>query len=223
MGTAKTPAYPITLPEFTIAFVPFATLLATALLAGETTLNPGFYRTVFTIWVAAALVTPALCAFALPGESERKRALWFLFWNFSFVAYLVHMGYAVFAAYHGSWREFIEGQGVFPAIVNVVFTTLWALDLALAWLYHGNTRWLRVERVTTHIFVGLTFVASTVVLKRGFVNVIGIAMTLSILVCLAIRWDARRKTAPPTPAARLPEGVSLGDPFRARARTGDIS
>ncbi len=216
-----TRSYHITFTEFTVAFVPFAALLGVALLAGEATLDPGFYRTVYTIWVTAVLVTVALCAFALPGDSPRKHNVWFLFWTLSFVAYLVHMGYAIFAAYHGSWAEFIEGQGVFPAIINVLFTALWATDVGLSWLYHGHARWLRVERVVTHVFVGLTFLISTIFLKHGFVNLIGIGMALSILVCLVIRYDARHPGS--SSSVRLPEGVSVGDPFRTRVRQGGIS
>jgi hypothetical protein len=216
-----TRSYSISLAEFTTAFVPFAVLLGAALLAGEASLDPGFARTVYTIWVAAVLVTPALCAFALPGDSHRKRTTWLLFWTLSFIAYVVHMGYAIFAAYHSSWREFVQGQGVFPAIVNVVFTALWATDVSLSWFYHREAHWLRVERIATHVFVGLTFIASTVFLKHGFVNVIGVMLTGSIIVCLAMRYDAGRSRA--VSPVRIPDGVTVGDPFRTRVRPGGVS
>jgi hypothetical protein len=220
MGNFNAPRYRISLAEFTIAFVPFAVLLGTALLAGEASLDPGFARTVYTIWATTALVTPALCAFALPGDSPRKHNVWFLFWLFSFVAYLVHMRYAIFAAYHGSFDEFITGQGVFPAIVNVVFTLLWALDVGLMLFYRRSVKWVGVERLVTHVFVGLTFFASTVVLKHGFVNVIGILMTGSILVCLAIRYDARRPAV--LPPVRVPDEVSIQEQLRTPVRRGGL-
>ena len=192
MDSSETMPRRISFAQFSAAFIPFGILLGAALLMGETSLDPGLSRTVNTIWVTAVLVTPALCAFALPGSSQRQHNIWLLFWTFSFIAYLVHAAYALFAAYHGSWQEFIDGQGVFPAIINVVFTLLWASDVTLAWFYHRDTKWLRIERVTSHLFVGLTFFASTVFLKHGFINVIGGAMTLSILICLALRYDSRR-------------------------------
>jgi uncharacterized membrane protein len=212
MNISDSTPYRITFAQFSAAFIPFAILLAAALAAGESSPDPGFARTVYTIWVAAVLVTPALCAFALPGQSGRQRNVWLLFCSFSFAAYLVHMGYAVLAAYHGSFQELIDGQGVFPAIINVVFTLLWGLDVGLAWFHHRDTRWLRIERVVSHVVVGLTFFASTVVLKHGFVNVIGIGMTVAILLCLAVRYDAWRATrsqphrgrvAPPVEGGRL--------------------
>jgi hypothetical protein len=70
----------------------------------------------------------------------------------------------------------------------------WLLDVLLAWFYHRNTRWLQVERVAGHIYIALTFIASTVFLKHGFVNVIGIVLTASVIICLMMRFDAWRRT-----------------------------
>jgi hypothetical protein len=184
--------YGMTLADFTIPFFSFGVLLGVALVAAETQMDMGMARTVYTIWVTAALVTPALCAFALPGNSQRIRNVWLLFWTFSFIAYLFHMGYAIFSVYEGSMQKFLIGQGVFAAINNVAFTLWWTLDVLLAWFYHQDARWLRIERVAGHIYIGLTFVLSTVFLKHGFINVIGLIMTASVIICLMMRFDARR-------------------------------
>lgn len=194
MKVAESSTYRITLADFTIAFVSFGVLLGVALMAAETQMDMGMARTVYTIWVTAALVIPALCAFALPGDSERIRNTWLLFWTFSFFAYLVHAAYAIFSVYHGSMKEFLAGQGTVPAIINVVFTVWWALDVVLAWFYHKDARWVRIERVAGHIFIGLTFIASTIFLKHGFINVIGIVLAASVIICLMMRFDARRST-----------------------------
>jgi len=192
MNVAETTPYRITLTDFTIAFVSFALLIAVALMAAETNMDVGMYRTIYSLWVTAALVTPALCAFVLPGDSPRIRNTWLLFWTFSFFAYVVHASYAVFSVYHGSLHEFLAGQGTFPAINNGIFTLWWALDVLLAWFYHSDARWVRIERVAAHIYIGLTFVASTLFLKHGFVNVIGIVLTVSVVICLMIWFDAKR-------------------------------
>lgn len=183
--------YRMTLADFTIPFVSFCVLLGIALMAAETQMDMGMARTVYTIWVTAALVTPALCAFALPGNSQRIRNTWLLFWTFSFIAYLFHMGYAIFSVYEGSMQKFLAGQGIFAAINNVIFTLWWALDVLLAWFYRRDTRWLRIERVAAHIYIGLTFILSTVFLKHGFINAIGIVLTASVIICLMMRFDAR--------------------------------
>jgi hypothetical protein len=192
-ASPKTEGHGIGLLEFTLAFVPFALLLGAALLAAETTMDLDYYRTVYTIWATVALVTPALCAFALPGDSARKGAIWLLFWSFAFAVYAVHAGYAYFGVYEGSFREFLDGQGIFPAANNVVFTLWWALDLLLAWLYRGPAAWVQKQRIAAHVYIGGVFVVSTVILKHGFINVLGIILTLSILLCLAIRFDAWRR------------------------------
>ena len=184
--------YRFTLTQFAIAFISFGVLLCAALLYAEVTPDVGFWRTVYTIWVTAALVTPALCAFALP-QTERTRAVWLLWWTFSFIAYIVHMLYAVFYVYEGSFQKFLAGQGIFPAVNNAIFTAWWALDVALAWFYKLEARWVHLQRVWGHWYIGLTFVASTVFLKHGFINVIGVILTVSTAICIMIRIDARRR------------------------------
>jgi hypothetical protein len=190
MRSERNEVYRISFGEFVIAFVPFGIFLGTALLAAEKTLDLGLYRTIYTIWVTTALATPALCAFFLPGNSARKQNIWILFWTFSFLAYLVHMAYAIFSVYHGSFHEFVSGQGVFPAIINIVFTLWWTLDVMLAWLSDNQSRWIHIQRVAAHIFIALTFLAATIVLNHGFIRVIGLLMTAAIAVSLMIRYDA---------------------------------
>jgi len=193
MKVGDTTGYRIDPGDFTIPFASFAVLLGVALMAAETQNDQGIARTVYTIWVTAALVTPALCAFVLPGNSERIRNTWLLFWTFAFLVYLVHLGYAIFSVYHGSMQEFLGGQGKFAAVNNLIFTVWWLLDVLLAWFYHRDARWLGIERVGGHIYIALTFIASTVFLKHGFINVIGIVLTASVIICLMVRFDAWRR------------------------------
>jgi hypothetical protein len=191
MTTFASPLRRISFDDFAIAFVPFGLLLSASLVAAEATLDLGLYRTVFTIWAATILVAPALCIFTLPGNSRRQDVLWLLFWTFSFVVYVVHLGYAVFSVYHGSLRELLHGQGLFAAINNGIFTLWWMFDLLLAWFFDRPERWIRLQRIAAHWYIGLTFFLSTVFLKHGFVNVLGCLMTGSVLICLMIRFDAR--------------------------------
>ena len=179
----------ITLLEFTVSFVPFALLVSAALFAAETSLDPSLYRTIYTIWVTAILVTPALCAFILLNGSPVTFNVWLLFWTFSFAAYLVHLAYAVFGAYHGSFSEIVAGQGIFPLVNNVVFTVWWTLDVALAWFHAAPTPWIRKQRIAAHVYIGGTFIISTVVLKHGFINVLGVALTAAVVISFLIRFS----------------------------------
>jgi hypothetical protein len=204
VGWTWKPRYPITLLEFTLSFVPFALLLSAALFAAETTTDLGFYRTVYTIWATVVLVIPALCAFILPGNSTTLRSIWILFWSFAYVVYIVHLLYAFFSVYHGSTQEFLDGQGIFPAINNVVFTLWWSLDLLLAWFYDSEAGWIRKQRIGAHIYIGGVFIVATNVLKHGFINALGAILTTAVIVCLLIRFDAarrlRRDSALPVPS-----------------------
>ena len=202
----------LTLSQLTIAFVPFALLLSAALLGAEATADLGLARTMYTIWATSVLVTPALCAFALPGPSQTKANYWLLFWTVAFFAYAVHVYYAVFVEYHGSLAELIEGQGKFPAANNLLFTVWWALDLVLAWVYL-DAAWIRIQRIALHFYVGLLFVASTVFLKHGFINALGLVLTVAVGVCLVLRLRARR-------AASLAAGAKSAEANQARVDEG---
>jgi hypothetical protein len=194
VNPTDTRPYRFTLADVSAAIVPFCIALGAALLLAEPTDDVTLSRTVYTIWATIVLVTPALVAFILPSDSEHIRATWILFWTLSFIVYVVHMGYALFGVYGGSGEAFMRGQGAFPAVINVIFTAWWALDVGLAWLYRPTVspRWLTGERVGAHVFVALTFVVSTLVLKHGVVNVIGAAMTACIIVALLSRIDSWR-------------------------------
>jgi len=185
-------AYRVTLSEFTVAFIPFGLLLGAALLAAEETLDFGLSRAIYTIWAATVLVTPALCAFALPGTSARKQNIWLLFWTFSLIVFLVHVGYAYFSVYHGSPREFVVGQGVFIGTNNLIFMLWWIFDVTLAWLLRSPRPWVNTQRLWAHIYIGGTFFVATIILKHGVITAIGAAMTLAVVVSLAIRFDRLR-------------------------------
>ncbi len=177
----------ITLTEFTNTFVPFALLVSMALLAAEATQALPKYRMIYAIWASLALTIPSLCLFILPGDTQHQRNYWTLFWTFGYLAYLVHFYYAVFVHYHGSLSEVFSHQGVKIAGPNFLLTGLWGLDVVLAWTADASHRWVRIERVISHIVVIGIFFVSSVVIFKGSVNILGYLMTGSVLVCLAIR------------------------------------
>ena len=205
----------ITLSQFTNTFVPFALLLTAAMMAPEapqildnhravyTIEALVYYRTIYSIWLTIAFLTAAEVLFFLPGDSERKRNYWLLCWTFGFLAYVVHFYYTVGVIFHGSLGEVYAKQGVLIATSNLLVTAWWAFDLLLAWLVKSTSKWIRVQRVFAHLYIPLTFFASAVVIKRGFVRGLGILMTLGILISIALRLVRRKHakvTASPSPA-----------------------
>jgi hypothetical protein len=197
----------ITLSRLTNTFVPFALLLAAALMVPEapqildnhraiyTIEALVYYRTIYSIWLTIAFMTPALVLFFLPGDSERKKDYWLLCWTFSFLAYLVHFYYTVGVIFHGSLREVYAKQGVIIATSNLVVTAWWAFDLLLAWFLKSRSKWITIERVGAHLYIPLTFFISAVVIKHGVVRVLGILMTLGILISIVLRLIRRKRAA----------------------------
>src|SRR5215212_6839805 len=182
----------ITLGEFTVSFVPFALLLPAALLGANLKTDVGFYRTIYTIWVTTILVIPAYCAFTLPGVSPHKFNIWRLFWTFAWIVYIVHVWYAFFYVYHGSFQEMVVGQeGIFNVFITTLFTLWWTFDVLLAWFSKRQDGWVHKQRIAWHWFAFGNFVASTIFLRPGIVTIFGVALVLAVLICLAYRWDWR--------------------------------
>jgi hypothetical protein len=178
----------ITLGRFTSAFVPSGLLLAGALLGAEATLDLDRARLVYSVWVALALLTPALCAYSLPGATQGRRNTRALFWTFAWCAYLVHFYFAFFVHYHGSIRETFAHQGLRIAGPNFLLTAWWTLDVFLTWTTDDDSRWVSVQRRGVHGLAFAVALVSSVIVFRGFVRIIGAAMTVSVLVCLVARW-----------------------------------
>jgi len=181
----------ITLGQFAATFIPFGLLLVLALMAAETALDLPSQRMIYSIWVAQALVIPALCLYILPARTQRRMNYWLLFWTFAYIAYLFHFYYAVIVHYHASIPEVFQQQGIKIAGSNFLVTFWWGLDVLLAWLIRVDVKWIRIERLLANIFIPLVFFVASVVIFRGFVNVLGYAMTAAIVICLTIRIYAR--------------------------------
>ncbi len=196
----------ITLTQFTATFVPFALLLAAALMVPEAPQILDnhrafyniealvYYRTIFSIWLTMAFLIPAEVLFFWPSDSPQKRNYWLLCWTFGFLAFVVHFYYSIGIVFHGSLREVYAKQGVVIATSNLLDFAWWGFDLVLAWFVKSEAKWIRVQRVLAHVYIPLTFFVSAVVIKHGFVRGLGILMTVAILGTLALRFVRRRHT-----------------------------
>lgn len=196
----------ITLGQFTAAFVPFAFLLVAALMGAETSLDLMHERMIYSIWASMPLMILALCLFILPQRSESRNNLWLLFWTFAFLLYMVHFYYAVVVHYHASIAEVFREQGARIAGSNFLDTFWWGVDVFLAWTVSSDRKWIRIERTLLNIYLPLTFFVASVVIFKGFVNVLGYTMTASILTCLIIRLRTWWRAAHPDPALEPQHG-----------------
>jgi hypothetical protein len=180
----------ITLGQVTATFVPFGLLLVAALMAAETALDLPFQRMIYSIWATMPLMIVALCLYILPGRTQARRNYWLLFWTFAYLMYLVHFYYAVVVHYHASISEVFQQQGIKIAGSNFLDTLWWGLDVILAWTIQRDVKWIRIERLLLNIYLPITFFVASVVIFKGFVNVLGYSMTAGILICLIVRIRA---------------------------------
>lgn len=101
--------------------------------------------------------------------------------------------------YHASVAEVFAQQGVKIAGSNFLVTFWWALDVILAWTVQSEIKWITIERLLANIYIPFTFFVASVVLFKGFVNVLGYAMTAGIVLCLLVRihswWVAAHPAA----------------------------
>ncbi|MEO6924628.1 MAG: hypothetical protein ABI142_12445 [Bryocella sp.] len=189
----------ITLGQFTAAFVPFGLLFVAAMMAAETSLDLNFQRLIYSVWATMPLMTVALCLFILPKRTPARSNYWLLFWTFAFLLYMVHFYYSVMVHYHGSITEVFQQQGMRIAGSNFLDTIWWGLDVVLAWTITRDVKWVRIERGLLNAYLPLTFFVASVVIFKGFVNVLGYAMTVVVLISLAVRvrawWIARQSPA----------------------------
>jgi hypothetical protein len=202
---AVEPRRRITLTQFTNTFVPFALLLAAALMAPELPYILDhhraayniealtYYRAVYTIWLTIAFMIPALALYFWPGDSDRKTNYWLLCWTFGFLAYLVHFYYTVGQVFHWSLREVYAAQGPLIATSNLLDTAWWGFDLLLAWFVSSRAKWVRVQRTLAHIYIPATFFVSAVVIKHGVVRWLGLLMTAALVAGILVRLVRRKK------------------------------
>jgi hypothetical protein len=200
---------------FVLTGVVTATLLALALWAARQEAGRAaqpipwdlhFYRAFFTLAVALVLVTPAFCLFVLQrpdGPSDSWRNLW----TFSFVAYLVHLYWAVFGVMGGGFSQiFHRPDLVSSPILDTVLIAWWALDLVLSWTASRTPRWVRLQRGLLHLILFVGFVATSIPHNQGLVRVLGVLMTTLVLLSLAWRVVSR-PFDPDTLTARLYTGT----------------
>ena len=177
---------PISLAEFANTFVPFGILIVVALLAPELTSNLNSNRSIYSLSASTALLIPAICLYIIPGKSQTKNNYWRLLWTFSFLAYLVHLFYDIFVV-NGGIKETFVSAGTAIATSKLILTLWWGLDVGLAWLSDSQTNWIKLSRIGAHIYIGLSFLVTTLLLQGGFVRILGILMTIAIAICLLVR------------------------------------
>jgi len=161
-----------------------------------------YYRILFTIWVSTALLTVALCFYALRRPTAPSN-YWVIFWTFSYLAYLLHFYWSAGVLF--GWN-FTGENGILNSRIGVnpdpekvvcnpvpdlVLTVWWGLDVLLAWIVYARPcpKWLRIERGAISLFTLIAFFGATVLAAKAgpVVRVLGILMVTSVAFCYLAR------------------------------------
>ena len=154
-----------------------------------------YYRVIFTIWVTMFLLTPALC-FHVFSRADAPNSYWRALWTFSYLAFLTHIYWTVFATFHLNWTEIFHSQAgvaVNPERVvehpgpDLFLAGWWGLDVLLAWQVSDH-KWVRVQRGAVHLLAyTMFFAAFTLAAKASIVaHCLGIAMLLAVVGCFLL-------------------------------------
>lgn len=151
---------PVGLGVFALAFTPFALGSSYALLAAELSKDLELARTLNAMTATMLLTLPALFLYAMGADNGPARNLWRLFWSFAFLAYLVHLGYAL--AWMSKLYTLVEGVGLWGAVLdryglaiaaaNLIITLWWALDVVWSWL-ELEMEWIAWQRAAIQLVV----------------------------------------------------------------------
>lgn len=170
------------------AFAIFAMGVAAAVFLALLSRTPDYARAAYSVWPSLVLGGLAV-AFALNGFPAYRTTAWRALWAFGFVAYLIHLWFAMGGVFDWRIDVVFERQGALVAAANLALAVLWALSVAAA--YMGlPASWLHIA--TMALFVVAT-VASTIVFARGTGSLVGGGL-------LVIAWVAALALRPAKPA-----------------------
>ena len=155
------------------------------------------HRTFFTAWVALILATPALCAFWFRSSSERAAHYWLTFWSVSYVAFMIHLYWAIVIFFDADWGRIFNTPRVSAALPDIVLAVWWGADVILGWLNLPETVLLRIQRIGVHLLAFILFFAGSALqgelpLSRALGFLMGGAVLISFVLWL-IRWLKARE------------------------------
>ena len=154
-----------------------------------------------SILVTVLLLTPALC-FHVFSRSNAPNTYWRAFWTAAYLAFLVHISWAVFGTCGGDWNVVFHSKVATPQFPectieqpgpDLFLAAWWGLDVILAWLVSDNIKWVRVQRGAVHVLAFVMFFGATVLAaKAGIVaRLLGILMAIIVVGCVVLRMIVR--------------------------------
>jgi len=154
-----------------------------------------------SILVTVLLLTPAL-GFHIFSRSNAPNTYWRAFWTVAYLAFLVHISWAVFGTCGGDWNVVFHSKVATPQFPectieqpgpDLFLGAWWGLDVLLAWIVSDNIKWVRVQRGAVHILAFVMFFGATVLAAKAGIaaRLLGIVMALVVLGCAVLRLILR--------------------------------
>jgi len=119
-------------------------------------------RTFHTAWSTMLVLLPAAVTFWRRGISARAAATWRVYWTLGYVAYAIHLIWAVGLFFRFDLTRMLHSpEFVTVPRLGMVVTVWWGIDVFLAWRSPAEPRWLQAQRIVIHVLsVGL-FIAGS--------------------------------------------------------------
>ena len=154
-----------------------------------------------SILVTVPLLTLALC-FHVFSRSNAPNTYWRAFWTAAYLAFLVHLSWAVFGTCGGDWHVVFNSKVATPQFPectieqpgpDLFLAAWWGLDVVLAWLVSDNIKWVRVQRGAVHVLAFIMFFGATVLAAKAGIaaRLLGIVMAIIVTGCFVLRLVVR--------------------------------
>src|SRR5262249_53354105 len=151
--------------------------------------------------VTVPLLTLALC-FHVFSRSNAPNTYWRAFWTAAYLAFLVHLSWAVFGTCGGDWHVVFNSKVATPQFPectieqpgpDLFLAAWWGLDVVMAWLVSDNIKWVRVQRGAVHVLAFIMFFGATVLAAKAGIaaRLLGIVMAIIVTGCVVLRLVVR--------------------------------
>lgn len=146
-------------------------------------------RTFFTAWSTMLVLLPVVVMFWRRRISARAAAVWRVYWTLGYVAYAVHLVWAVGLFFRFDLTRMLHSpEFVTVPRLGMVVTVWWGIDVFLAWRSPAEPRWLQAQRIVIHVLIVGLFIAGSLLEGSYAVSrVLGALLTAGVLAGIVAR------------------------------------
>lgn len=155
------------------AFALFALAVAAATFSALSSAAPDYARAANSVWPCIAFGGWAVARF-LNRHPDAWDSLWRVLWTLGFLAYLIHLWFALGGVFQWSLGAVFAVQGTVVTAANLALVPLWGLSVVVAWL-GVRAAWLHIAAkalfAATTVFAAIVFARDTASLAGGLLVV----------------------------------------------------